>query len=190
VITADDIRPLVKRFDPGEDSRAAQSREAVLALLAEPGAPCARSRFGPGHVTASGLVLTETGDRVLLVHHQQLRRWLQPGGHVEPSDATVVEAARREVLEETGIQVDGRTEPALVGVDVHDIPPARGEPAHRHHDLMFRFVAPGREPVPGAGVLRAAWVPVDRLEDFDVDDPLHRAVDRALRLHTQRRGSR
>jgi 8-oxo-dGTP pyrophosphatase MutT (NUDIX family) len=119
-------------------------------------------------------------EAVLLVFHSRLRRWLQPGGHLEPADETVVAAARREVLEETGILVDPGPAARLVSVDVHEIPAARGEPAHRHHDLMFGFVAPERAPTPGEGVLRAAWCPVARLDAYEVDDPLRRAVARAI----------
>ena len=173
------IRHWVDGFAPEGDAQAAWSRETTLALLAGAAGVCSRTSFDPGHVTASGLVLSRDGEAVLLVFHARLGRWLQPGGHLEPADATVVDAARREVLEETGIAVDAGVPPVLVSVDVHEIPPARGEPAHRHHDLMFRFVAPGREAVAGAGTLRAAWAKVDRLDEFGLDGPLRRAVARA-----------
>jgi 8-oxo-dGTP pyrophosphatase MutT (NUDIX family) len=179
VVSADEIRRWVEPFDAGNDRRARESRRAILTLLTGNQDPGARTRFQPGHVTASGLVLSEDADAVLLVFHGRLERWLQPGGHLEPSDASVVAAARREVGEETGIRLDDGLEPRLVGVDVHDIPAARGEPAHRHHDLMFGFVSPRHAPRPGPGVLRAEWCAVDRLAELGVDDPLRRALARA-----------
>jgi len=179
VTLADEIRRWLEPFDPGDSVRTQRSRDAVFALVAAPAEPGSRTHFTPGHVTASGLVLADDGGAVLLVFHARLRRWLQPGGHLEPGDATLTEAARREVAEETGIVVHGDA-PRLVGVDVHEIPAARGEPAHRHHDLMFRFVSARREPVAGPGVDRAEWCPVDRLDRFGVDTPLREAVARAL----------
>lgn len=53
-----------------------------------------------GHITASGLVLLD--NNLLLIFHKKLQRYLQPGGHLE-NDETLVQAAQREVLEETGI---------------------------------------------------------------------------------------
>ena len=172
------IRAWVEHFDPGADAHGARARDATLALLDASDTPWARIAFNPGHLTASGLVLSADNGSVLLVYHARLRRWLQPGGHVEPSDETVVATARREVLEETGVLVEEREAPRLVSVDVHEIPAARGEPGHYHYDLMFRFVAPRRPPT-GAGALRCAWVATDRLCDVGVDGVLQRAVARA-----------
>jgi 8-oxo-dGTP pyrophosphatase MutT (NUDIX family) len=43
--------------------------------------------------------------KVLLIRHPKLHKWLPPGGHVE-ADETPSEAARREVLEETGWEIE------------------------------------------------------------------------------------
>ena len=42
---------------------------------------------------------------VLLIFHLKLQKWLPPGGHVEANE-TPAEAARREVMEETGIEIE------------------------------------------------------------------------------------
>lgn len=44
-------------------------------------------------------------NRVLLLKHSKLGMWLQPGGHIEERE-TPDETARRETLEETGIEVE------------------------------------------------------------------------------------
>ena len=57
-----------------------------------------------GHITASGIVWNPADGRILLLYHRGLQRWLQPGGHVEASDASIFAAAQREVREETGLR--------------------------------------------------------------------------------------
>jgi 8-oxo-dGTP pyrophosphatase MutT (NUDIX family) len=176
------VRSWVSQFDPGPADRARRSRDATLRLLETVRQPFSRTTFDPGHVTASGIVLAPAGDRSLLVFHARLGRWLQPGGHVEPQDRDLAETARREVLEETGIRVDERVAPALVGIDVHEIPAARGEPPHLHHDLAFRLLATDPDQPASAGALRAAWCPVARLANWGADEPLRLAVERARSL--------
>ena len=41
---------------------------------------------GIRHFTASAIVLDDH-DRVLLIHHNKLRQWLYPGGHIDPNEA-------------------------------------------------------------------------------------------------------
>ena len=141
VMTVADVSALLDAFDPGRDARATRSVARMRDLLYRSSAPFDRTSYEPGHVTASGVVLSPDRASVLLVYHRRLRRWLQPGGHIEPDDATVVAAASREVLEETGIEVAGGKIAVVVGVHVHPIPAARGEPPHWHHDVALAFRA-------------------------------------------------
>ncbi|HET7038322.1 MAG TPA: NUDIX domain-containing protein [Gemmatimonadales bacterium] len=170
---------LVEGFVPDDDPRAREARGGTLDLLRTAARPLDRRSFAPGHVTASGLVLSPEGGRVLLVFHRRLGRWLQPGGHVEPLDTDIIGAARREVREETSVELDDTVSPELVGIDVHSIPASAGEPAHLHHDLVFRFVARS-DRLAGGEAAPAAWCPVERLEEYDTDPPLRRAARRAL----------
>ncbi|MBI2072343.1 MAG: NUDIX domain-containing protein, partial [Gemmatimonadetes bacterium] len=107
-------------------------------------------------------------------------RWLQPGGHVEPEDPDLPAAARREVLEETGVALDPRVSPALIGVDVHQIPARTDEPPHFHHDIVFRFVADDDDRIAPEWGRDVQWYAADRLDDCDADEPLRRSVERAL----------
>jgi 8-oxo-dGTP diphosphatase len=70
-------------------------------------------------------VLCRHGGAVLLVRHRRLGTWLPVGGELEPGE-TPLEAARRELREETGLEgsfppgggVDG-TPPGLIGYEEH-----------------------------------------------------------------------
>jgi len=63
----------------------------------------------PFHFTASGYVVHKR--RVLLILHTKLRKWLPPGGHMLTDGAgrfieSPEEAAKREIAEETGFDVE------------------------------------------------------------------------------------
>lgn len=98
----------------------------------------------PGHVTTGAFVVDADG-RLLQIAHKSLRRWLNPGGHTEPGDACLADAARRELLEETGLGAEQVTllgDPVLpLAIDAHRIPanPAKGEPEHWHFDFRYAF---------------------------------------------------
>lgn len=102
------------------------------------------------HVTASAIVVSDDGRRVVLHLHKRLKIWLQPGGHIDAGE-TPWEAARREASEETGLPVslaghDGDAPPALLHVDVH--PGPRG---HTHLDLRYLVTSPLVAPSPPEG---------------------------------------
>jgi 8-oxo-dGTP diphosphatase len=103
------------------------------------------------------------GGEVLLVRHRRLSLWLPVGGELEPGE-TPLEAARRELREETGLEgrfpaglgVDG-TPPGLLGYEEH---PAGSKGLH----LNFAFVA---------DVASRALAPCDEYDEVRwVRDPL------------------
>jgi 8-oxo-dGTP pyrophosphatase MutT (NUDIX family) len=160
-----------------------RDRELVArfrSLLGDTSAPLARDQFAPGHLTCSACVLGDGGQRVLLVHHARLGRWLQPGGHVEPGDESPLASARREVHEECGIEVREPVGRAPIDLDVHEIPARGAEPGHLHYDLRYAFA------VPGAPALRQSeesielrWIEVDRLGELTDEISVTRLVARA-----------
>jgi 8-oxo-dGTP pyrophosphatase MutT (NUDIX family) len=179
VISAADVANLLDAFDTGADGEAEKSRELILALLVHSPAPFSRDIYTPGHVTCTGVVLAPGCNAVLLVHHRRLDRWLLPGGHTEPPDASIADVAKREVLEETGAVLNGAP-PCLVGVDVHAIPPNKREPLHLHHDLIFAFQA-GSEQFQISEESRAvAWCPFDEFDRYELPGSIRRSVLRAL----------
>lgn len=143
--------------DAGQDAL----RHAVLAyLLARPDG-CQRACV-PGHVTASTLVVSESGDQVLLTLHPRLGRWVQLGGHCEDTDADITAAALREATEESGIgglQLDT----TLAAVHVHPVTCSLGVPT-RHLDLQFIATAPDHADFAISDEsLDLRWWPIDAL---------------------------
>ena len=97
------------------------------------------------HFTATGFVVHR--DSVALHWHPKVKAWLPPGGHIEPNEDPV-QAVLREVVEETGIEVDVvPTSPVLdlsypeqvlppytiMVEDIHD--PVDG--FHKHIDMIY-----------------------------------------------------
>ena len=160
------------------DGEALKSRELILMLLAVSPEPFSRFQFTPGHITCTGLVFSREGGRVLLVHHRRLDRWLLPGGHVEREDAVIWDTARREVIEETGADLDPDAEPALVSLDVHGIPPKRSEPYHLHHDLVFQFRACSETIRVSEESRAVAWCTPAEFDRYDVPGNVRRACRR------------
>jgi len=178
---APSLARLVGSFLDEADQAGMKSRELVLQLLEHTPAPFSRSQFIPGHITTTGLVLHPDLDSFLLVEHKKLNRWLLPGGHVEPSDATIWETARREVTEETGISLPPGGRPDLVGIDVHGIPPSSRQPFHLHHDLIFAFRALKRELRTSAEVRAVEWCAAGDWDRRDLPMSIRLSVLRALR---------
>jgi 8-oxo-dGTP pyrophosphatase MutT (NUDIX family) len=116
-----------------------------------------------GHLTGSAFVLDARRERVLLLHHRRLDRWLQPGGHGE-GEVDPRQIALREVEEETGLsaaQLLPFPDERILDVDVHAIPARPGEPEHLHLDLRFGFVArEGSEPRVSHESKALRWVPL------------------------------
>ena len=153
-------------------------RHAVLAFVEAREDACRRACV-PGHVTASALVLDDTGDRVLLTLHPRLRRWVQLGGHCEDEDDDLVAAALREATEESGI-AGLRIDPELVAVHVHPLTCSLGVPT-RHLDLQFAAYAPAdAQFVISEESDDLRWWPADGLP-FGTDHALAHLVARATR---------
>ncbi len=147
----------------------------MLVLAEDPGDVLSRYHYSPGHFTASAFVTSADRDLVLLVFHERLGMWLQPGGHIEPEDLDLWVAVRREITEETGLRRLAAVGDGVFDVDIHDIPAARGEPGHEHHDVRFLFSAEG-DVVAGDGIGEVAWVPIEEIADFTTDRSVLRAV--------------
>lgn len=97
-----------------------------------------------GHITASAWVVNKTLDKALLLKHKSLGYWLMPGGHADGS-ADILEMAKREVAEETGIENVTVLGDGIFDLDVHTIPAAhkhgKDEPEHIHYDVRYLLVA-------------------------------------------------
>lgn len=102
------------------------------------------------HFTATGLVLSQTANRALMIFHKKLQIWLPAGGHVEAGELPH-EAVVREVFEETGVKahIIDTSPNLLLGPEreiqiqaprwvLHEpIPAYKEKAAHMHYDFIY-----------------------------------------------------
>jgi 8-oxo-dGTP pyrophosphatase MutT (NUDIX family) len=147
----------------------AESLSEPMRLLTQGNNFASRYTF-PMHVTVGALVVR--GDEILLVNHLAYDGiLLQPGGHLEPEDVTLLGGAVRELVEEAGVD-PSQISPAShapVYIEYGRVParPSRNEPAHFHLDLGYSFTAStqleiGR--IQESEVTGAAWYPLAEAE--------------------------
>jgi 8-oxo-dGTP pyrophosphatase MutT (NUDIX family) len=132
---------------------------------------------------AAYAIVTDDDGRVLLAHWAEGHRsaWTLPGGGLEPGEDPE-DAARREVLEETGyrVELDG-----ILGIDSHIV--AAKHRVQKGHDrplhalrIVYRahVVGGGLQNELDGSTDEAGWFPLDAI------DALHhvRLVDVGLRL--------
>ena len=176
--------PLCKLLQSHRPANAEESafREDMLALISLDPDPFSRHEFYPGHFTASAFLLSPEKDSLLLIFHSKLQRWLQPGGHIDPSDPTPLAGALRELSEETGVQQLTPFTSGLFDVDIHEIPPRKSEPGHKHFDLRFAFVAQTKQVQAASDALDARWVKLHEINALESDASVMRAVSKLISM--------
>jgi 8-oxo-dGTP pyrophosphatase MutT (NUDIX family) len=179
---AADARRLVVSFAPRSEHDEAAAAD-FAAYFPDDHGPVFRDD-GPSHATASAFVFDATLTHTLLVFHGKGRFWVQPGGHLEDADASIADAALRELREETGITASV-TEPLLFDLDHHSLSSAFGRCAS-HLDIGVAVVVPFSDALTVSEESEdVRWWPLDALPD-DVPEQF----DRRIRAVLERLGSR
>lgn len=127
---------------------------------------CFERSLAIGHVTGSAWVVNPDGTHTLLTHHKKLNKWLQLGGHAD-GHPHVLEVARQEAREESGLSDIQVVSADIFDIDIHLIP-ARGDlPAHHHYDVRFALQASDAQTYQVSDESHdLAWVEIRRLREF------------------------
>ncbi|GGD28240.1 NUDIX hydrolase [Nocardioides daphniae] len=167
--------------------RQARLRDRFVAHLASQPEGMTRACF-PDHVTAGVVVLSADLDHVLLNLHRKAQRWFAFGGHCEPGDATLADAALREGLEESGLE-SLRLDPVPVHLDEHEVGFCDPRGPVRHLDVRFTALAPeGASHRVSEESLDVRWWPIHALPD-DLEDEMHELIATARARWASRVGA-
>lgn len=121
-------------------------------------------------------------ERVLMIYHRKLQKWLPPGGHIDENELPY-EAAIREALEETGVEIEILSDehiwvnrwnassiPRPFLSLLEEIPEYKDQPAHQHIDFIF-----AARPVGGAEIVNhqetggLKWFTLHEVENLEED---------------------
>ena len=124
----------------------------------------------PGHITGSAWIVNEDRTKTLLIHHAKLKRWLQPGGHAD-GEHDILNVARREAEEETGLKQLKVVRTEIFDLDIHPIPTRSDFTQHLHFDVRYLFEATEEE-----GLIISdestdlKWFDLDLLESLTINN--------------------
>ncbi len=135
--------------------------------------------------TATVYIIDEEKQKVLLIFHNKMKKWLPAGGHIDPNE-TPPEAAIREAKEETGLAVELIREenlwihyPNATSIErpflclLEEIPAFGNQPAHQHIDNIFVGRPVGGELVWNPRETRAIkWFSRDELQNLTPEEEI------------------
>lgn len=125
-----------------------------------------------------GALIFETG-KILLVERgkEPLKGyWSIPGGIVETGEK-LEEAIRREVAEETGLDVDPYS---MFEIFERIMPDGEGKPEYHYVLIDYLCRRMGGDPVAASDVSRVAWVAEQNLREFRLTEGTLGVIERAF----------
>lgn len=132
-----------------------------------------------GHFTVSGLILSEDKNRVLLIKNNKFNKWLMPGGHIERGES-IINAIKREIMEEVGINEIDLYYNNIAYIDVHKIPERGTEFSHWHYDLRHVFLSKNKNKIKidNNEVGDYKWVKINSIKDDSILNIISRSLYR------------
>ncbi|HEU4325603.1 MAG TPA: NUDIX domain-containing protein [Roseiflexaceae bacterium] len=124
-------------------------------------------------------------NRTLLLLHRKLGKWFPPGGHIDPHELPD-QAARREVREETGLEVELLSQGGLLGAvpvlpQPYCILLETISPDHQHIDLIyFAHVVGGSLAHAEREALDARWLTWEELGGPEIAEDIRELGRRAI----------
>lgn len=142
------------------------------------------------HFTATVYVFHES--RVLLHRHKKLGKWLPPGGHVEKNELPH-EAAKREALEESGLEIEILSQeniqanfshaisiPRPFACLLEEIPQYKEFPKHQHIDMIYLSRLSGSQTEPIAPFTWLTYEESQQIHDSEMFADVRLILDKVF----------
>ncbi|MDD3453032.1 MAG: NUDIX domain-containing protein [Bacilli bacterium] len=134
------------------------------------------------HFCASVYIINPRDKKILLVKHKKLKKWVQPGGHIEHNEIPE-EAAVREAYEETGLKIKllgdrfPREEDFIRPLGIQK---NRNEANEMHIDITYPAIPLGEDIVLSDESTGIRWFSRDELDDLNVFEDIKINMDYIL----------
>ena len=140
-----------------------------------------RSNYS-GHFTASAWILNEKRNKALMMHHKKLDMWLQLGGHAD-GDCDLLNVARKEAIEESGIKNITLINDKIFDVDIHLVPKFKDQPSHKHYDVRFIFEANENDEEINFNQEshKVLWLKLDEIKNYNSEISIRRMIEKTIR---------
>lgn len=123
------------------------------------------------HMTSSGLILNQSLDKILMIHHNIYNTWTWTGGHAD-GDGDMLRVAIKEAKEETGISNIFPLTNDLASIDIIPVyghmKRGRYVSSHLHLNTSYILIADEKEKpiINKEETSDVGWVKVNRLDQY------------------------
>lgn len=161
---------LIADFLPANDQEQSD-KKLIQDLIWQYGDELLSRETAVAHITSSGLVINESFDKILMVHHNIYNTWTWTGGHSD-GDQDLLAVALKEAVEETGVRTIRPFSEKILSLDILPVyghrKNSRYVSAHLHLSAAFLLIAEENEPLTinpheNSGVL---WVPRSEAAEY------------------------
>jgi 8-oxo-dGTP pyrophosphatase MutT (NUDIX family) len=130
-----------------------------------------------GHITASCFVINQEFNKILLMHHSKLNKWLQPGGHCD-GESDTRKVALKELFEETGLKPLNLFN-GIFDIDIHFIPERKNVKEHLHYDIRHLVVCSDSTALIINGESRdLKWLKTDQIIEYTNEESILRMLNK------------
>ena len=127
-----------------------------------------------GHMVAGGFIYSKKEKKILMIYHKDLKMYLHPGGHVDKTEADLLDTAIREIYEEVGLKdlklifiADDKAVP--FDIDTHKIEYNKRLNLPEHYHFEFRYLFEIDEIIPihidENEISEYVWKDIDELKN-------------------------